>query len=93
MCPGKFYLVDSGYPNRASYLLAPYKGVKYHLPEFRQGPKPGEKREVLNYLYTSLCNVDRALIWCLKNELEALVELTIIFNVESNNYPCMFGSA
>jgi hypothetical protein len=30
---GKFYLVDSGYPNRKGYL-APYKGTKYHLPEF-----------------------------------------------------------
>ncbi|KAL6629318.1 hypothetical protein ACP70R_029083 [Stipagrostis hirtigluma subsp. patula] len=30
---GKFYLVDSGYPNKPGYL-APYKGTKYHLPEF-----------------------------------------------------------
>ncbi|XP_012699052.1 uncharacterized protein LOC105913742 [Setaria italica] len=36
---GKFYLVDSGYPNRPGYL-APYKGTKYHLPEFRNGPIP-----------------------------------------------------
>jgi hypothetical protein len=30
---GKYYLVDSGYPNRTGYL-APYKGSTYHLPEF-----------------------------------------------------------
>ncbi|WVZ81841.1 hypothetical protein U9M48_029173 [Paspalum notatum var. saurae] len=34
---GKFYLVDSGYPNRPGYL-APYKGTKYHLSEFQSGP-------------------------------------------------------
>jgi hypothetical protein len=34
---GKFYLIDSGYPNRHGYL-APYKGTKYHLLEFHQGP-------------------------------------------------------
>jgi hypothetical protein len=27
---GKYYLVDSRYPNRLGYL-APYKGTKYHL--------------------------------------------------------------
>ncbi|CAN6380572.1 unnamed protein product [Urochloa humidicola] len=41
---GKFYLVDSGFPNRPGYL-APYKGTKYHLPEFRQGPRPRGKKE------------------------------------------------
>ncbi|KAG8084563.1 hypothetical protein GUJ93_ZPchr0010g7439 [Zizania palustris] len=35
----KFYLVDSGYPNRLGYL-APYKGTKYHLLKYRQGPMP-----------------------------------------------------
>jgi hypothetical protein len=41
---GKFYLVDSGYPNRPGYLT-PYKGTKYHLLEFRQGPRPRGKKE------------------------------------------------
>jgi hypothetical protein len=30
---GKFYLVDGGYANTASFL-APYRGVRYHLKEF-----------------------------------------------------------
>jgi hypothetical protein len=30
---GKYYLVESGYPNRKRYL-APYKGQRYHIPEF-----------------------------------------------------------
>lgn len=53
---GKFYLVDSGYPNRKGYL-APYKGTKYHLPEFRQGPRPQGSKELFNYYHSSLRNV------------------------------------
>jgi hypothetical protein len=30
---GKYYLVDSDYPNRTGYLT-PYKESTYHLPEF-----------------------------------------------------------
>jgi hypothetical protein len=43
---GKFYLADSGYPNRRGYL-APYKGTKYHVPAFQQcaGPR-GKKRAI-----------------------------------------------
>jgi hypothetical protein len=32
-CVGKYYLVDSGYANKKGFL-SPYKGEKYHLPEF-----------------------------------------------------------
>jgi hypothetical protein len=45
--------VDLGYPNQKGYL-APYKGVKYHLPEFRAGPRATGKKEVFNQLYTHL---------------------------------------
>ncbi|WVZ66960.1 hypothetical protein U9M48_016110, partial [Paspalum notatum var. saurae] len=54
--PGKFYLVDSGYPNRPGYL-APYKGTKYHLPEFQNGPAPRGIKETFNYAHSSLRNV------------------------------------
>jgi hypothetical protein len=30
---GKYYLIDSGYPNWKSFL-SPYKGETYHLLEF-----------------------------------------------------------
>uniref|UniRef100_A0A0A8XVL8 DDE Tnp4 domain-containing protein n=1 Tax=Arundo donax TaxID=35708 RepID=A0A0A8XVL8_ARUDO len=52
---GKFYLVDSGYPNQIGYL-ASYKGIKYHLFEFRNGPRPSGK-ETFNHLHSSLRNV------------------------------------
>ncbi|XP_014755851.1 protein ALP1-like [Brachypodium distachyon] len=49
---GKYYLVDSGYPNWKGYL-APYKGQTYHLPEFRCGQPPIGKY----HAHSSLRNV------------------------------------
>ncbi|XP_066320365.1 uncharacterized protein [Miscanthus floridulus] len=53
---GKYYLVDSGYPNRLGYL-APYKGTKYHLQEYRDAPEPQGKEETFNYAHSCLRNV------------------------------------
>ncbi|XP_062230104.1 protein ALP1-like [Phragmites australis] len=71
---GKFYLVDSGYPNRTGFL-APYKGTKYHLPEFRQGPRPSGKKEVFNYLHSSLRNVIERSFGVLKMKWRILLDL------------------
>ncbi|XP_024312852.1 protein ALP1-like [Brachypodium distachyon] len=51
--PGKFYLVDSGYPN----YLAPFRGTRYHLPEYQHGTAASGRKEVFNYLHSSLKNV------------------------------------
>jgi hypothetical protein len=55
---GKYYLVDSGYPNRQVYL-APFKGSTYHIQEFRlrNGRPPQGKYEMFNFLHSSLRNV------------------------------------
>jgi hypothetical protein len=55
---GKYYLMDSGYPNRTGYLT-PYKESTYHLPEFylRRQRAPQGKYEKFNYLHSSLHNV------------------------------------
>ena len=56
ICLGKFYLVDSGYPN-SNCFLAPYRGVTYHLQEYRErrhGPR--SPRELFNYTHSSLRN-------------------------------------
>jgi hypothetical protein len=53
---GKFYLVDSGYPNRKGYL-APYKGQRYHIPEFQNAGQPIGLKEVFNHAHSSLRNV------------------------------------
>ncbi|XP_023156697.1 uncharacterized protein [Zea mays] len=53
---GKYYVVDAGYPNRPGYLL-PYKGQRYHVPEWRRGPAPSGEQEMFNHLHSSLRNV------------------------------------
>jgi hypothetical protein len=54
---GKYYLADSGYPNRIGYL-APYKGRIYNILEFRLRNRhaPQGKYEVLNFLHSSFRN-------------------------------------
>ncbi|KAK3210945.1 hypothetical protein Dsin_015651 [Dipteronia sinensis] len=52
----KYYLVDSGYPNMKGYL-APYKGERYHLQEFRSSGQPKSSQETFNYVHSSLRSV------------------------------------
>ncbi|KAG8484446.1 hypothetical protein CXB51_023783 [Gossypium anomalum] len=53
---GKYYLVDSGYPQMKGYL-GPYRGQRYHLPDFRRGRPASGKEEVFNHSYSSLRSV------------------------------------
>lgn len=66
--------MDSGYPNRPGYL-APYKGTKYHLPEFRQGPRPSGKKEVFNFVHSSLRNVIERSFGVLKMKWRILLDV------------------
>ncbi|XP_042974767.1 uncharacterized protein LOC122306404 [Carya illinoinensis] len=36
---GKYYLVDAAYPHMNGYM-GPYRRERYHLPDFRRGPRP-----------------------------------------------------
>jgi hypothetical protein len=72
---GKFYLVDSGYPNSPGYL-APYKSTRYHVPEWRQGAGPQGKNEVFNFHHASLRNVIERTFGVLKMKWRILLELT-----------------
>ncbi|XP_066318512.1 uncharacterized protein [Miscanthus floridulus] len=61
---GKFYLVDGGYANTPSFL-APYRGVKYHLSEFRRRGQRGNAyanyKELFNHRHAILRNhIERA---------------------------------
>jgi hypothetical protein len=49
-------MVDAGYPNRPGYL-SPYKGKRYHVPEWRRGPAPIGEQEHFNHLHSSIRNV------------------------------------
>nr|XP_043615827.1 putative nuclease HARBI1 [Erigeron canadensis] len=56
---GKFYLVDGGLPNRST-LIAPYRGVRYHLKEY-SSRAPQNTRELFNLRHASLRNaIERA---------------------------------
>ncbi|KAH7842835.1 hypothetical protein Vadar_009643 [Vaccinium darrowii] len=51
---GKFYLVDAGCPNKPGFL-APYKGYRYHQPEFRRGRRRiHDDNEFFNRAHSSL---------------------------------------
>ena len=53
---GKYYLVDTGYPQMRGYL-GPYKGERYHLSNFRRGVQPMGHKEVFNHAHSSLRSV------------------------------------
>ena len=48
--------VDVGYPNHPGYL-APYKGERYHLPEWHQGMEPHTPKHKFNGIHSSIHNV------------------------------------
>ncbi|XP_039688777.1 uncharacterized protein [Medicago truncatula] len=62
--PGKYYLVDSGYPTPIGYI-GPYRHERYHLPEFRRSNGFANHNEVFNYYHSSLrCTIERTFgVW------------------------------
>jgi hypothetical protein len=58
---GKFYLVDGGYANTTSFI-GPYRGVRYHLIEFRrQGNRYANYKQLFNHRHAQLRNhIERA---------------------------------
>ncbi|KAK9274897.1 hypothetical protein L1049_022151 [Liquidambar formosana] len=52
----EYYLVNAGYPNMKGYL-APYKGERYHLPDFRRDSQERGPRELFNQAHSSLRSV------------------------------------
>ena len=52
--PGKYMLADAGYPSEVM-LLTPFRGVAYHLKEFRNRRyNPESAQELFNYKHASL---------------------------------------
>ncbi|WOG95454.1 hypothetical protein DCAR_0414773 [Daucus carota subsp. sativus] len=55
--PGKYFLVDYGFTNRRQ-VLAPLRGVRYHLKDFEgEGRHPRNANELFNLRHSSLRNV------------------------------------
>ncbi|KAJ9698741.1 hypothetical protein PVL29_007682 [Vitis rotundifolia] len=58
-----------------SGYLGPYKGERYHLPDFRQGSSPKGKKEISNHRHSSLrCTIER-MFAVLKNRWRMLQEM------------------
>jgi hypothetical protein len=70
---GKYYFVDSGYPNKEGFL-APYKGQRYHVSEW-QHHQPVGLKEVFNQAHSSLRNVIERLFEVLKMKWRILLYL------------------
>ncbi|XP_057443774.1 uncharacterized protein LOC130735922 [Lotus japonicus] len=68
---GKYYLVDAGYPTFMGFL-GPYKKNRYHLPQFRNGPRITGRVEVFNYYHSSLRNVIERSFGCCKAKWKIL---------------------
>jgi hypothetical protein len=66
--------VDSSYHNKIGYL-APYKGTKYHLQEYRVVAPPQGMEETFNYAHSSLRNVVERSIDVLKMKWRMLKEI------------------
>ncbi|GJV58862.1 ribonuclease H-like domain-containing protein [Tanacetum coccineum] len=66
---GKYYLVDGGLPHRIT-LIAPYRGVRYHLKEY-SSRAPQNPQELFNLWHSSLRNsIERAFDVDRNKELE-----------------------
>ncbi|XP_031099369.1 protein ALP1-like [Ipomoea triloba] len=53
---GCYYLVDAGYTNCEGFL-APFRGQRYHLNEWRQGYQPTSSQEFFNMKHATARNV------------------------------------
>jgi hypothetical protein len=72
---GKYYLVDSRYPNRKGFLC-PYKGETFHLSEFRQRADPRNTKEKFNFYHSSLRNFIERSFYVLKMKWRILGQLS-----------------
>ncbi|KAF2310502.1 hypothetical protein GH714_013111 [Hevea brasiliensis] len=62
--PGKYYVVNAGYQQMEGYLV-PYKGARYHLPDFQCGGRPRGLKEIFNHWHLPLrCCIERTFgVW------------------------------
>ncbi|GMI70700.1 hypothetical protein HRI_000739300 [Hibiscus trionum] len=71
---GKYYLVDFGYPQMKGFL-GPYRGQRYHLPDFRRGRHVSGKEEIFNHSHSSLRSVIERTFGVLKKKWAILRDM------------------
>ncbi|CAH9096803.1 unnamed protein product [Cuscuta europaea] len=84
--PGKYYLVDKGYPERYGYLT-PYPKTRYHQSEFR-GSRPRGSREVFNRAHSSLRSCIERAFGVLKARWKILQKMPNYSLVDQNRIIC-----
>ena len=84
-------MVDAGYPNRPGYL-APYKGERYHMPEWHRGTEPRTPKEKFNRKHSSIRNVIERSFWLIENEVANSLQDGELPHVEAKNGSgCLYG--
>ncbi|XP_023739763.1 protein ALP1-like [Lactuca sativa] len=66
-----FYVVDSGYPNLKGFL-APYRGERYHRSDWQSGSGVRGKKELFNFVHSSVRNVIERAFGVLKKRFHIL---------------------
>lgn len=66
---GKFFLADAGYAARPG-ILPPYRGVRYHLKEYRGTREPECPKELFNHRHSSLRTTVERAFGTLKNRFK-----------------------
>ncbi|KAF7805285.1 protein ALP1-like [Senna tora] len=79
----RYYLVDAGYSN-AEGFLAPYRGQRYHLNEWREGRHPTTPRECVNMRHSAARNVIERCFGMLKNRW-AILRSPSFYPVKTHN--------
>ncbi|KAL0461162.1 UNVERIFIED_CONTAM: hypothetical protein Slati_0003800 [Sesamum latifolium] len=81
---GSYYLVDCGYANGES-LLAPYRGVRYHLKEWETGQtSPQNHEEYFNMKHASARNVIERTFGLLKGRW-AILRSSAFYSIKIQN--------
>ena len=69
-----FYVVDSGYPNLKGFL-APYRGERYHRSDWQRVGGVIGKKELFNFMHSSVCNVIERAFGLLKKRFHILQDI------------------
>ncbi|KAL0534207.1 hypothetical protein IC582_028495 [Cucumis melo] len=81
----QYYLVDLGYSNMPGFL-APFRGQRYHLRDFRERRhRPRNREEVFNYRHSSLRNVIERCFGVLKARFPILKQMSP-YSIKTQKY-------
>ncbi|CAH9134645.1 unnamed protein product [Cuscuta epithymum] len=82
----KYYLVDAGYPNVKGFL-SPYKGNKYHIPDFKRAASYNNQYEVFNHVHSSLRSVIERSFGVWKKKFQIMDTMPV--NIGWNDQICL----